>query len=69
MNELTNEDILAWFNCKCEPEYYIEEHGNVYVLYHGRCNHKHGANLCTISDIAFNCDLKELERLLNRKDK
>jgi len=55
--------------CDCKSTYSIEPHGDAYALYFGRCNHAHGYNLATISDISFNCELKELERLLNREDK
>lgn len=54
--------------CDCENKYSIEQHGDAHALYFGRCNHRHGYNLARISEISFNCELKELERLLNRKD-
>ena len=52
--------------CNCKQEYSIEEHGENMALYFGRCNHRHGMNLCTISDIASNCHLDVIEGLLNR---
>ena len=52
--------------CECEDKFSIEKHGDNHVLYLGRCLHKHGFNLFTISDIAFNCDLKEIENKLNK---
>jgi len=55
------------FICDCEIKFSIEPHGEAYALYLGRCNHKHGYNLAKISDIAHNCDLKEIERLLNAR--
>ena len=53
--------------CDCEDKYSIEPHGDAHVLYYGRCDHKHGYNLFTISDVAYNAELKEIEALLNRK--
>lgn len=54
--------------CDCKDEYSIEPHGDAYALYFGRCNHKHGYNLAKISDCSHNCELEEIERLLNRAD-
>ena len=51
--------------CNCKDTYTIEEHGYAYALYYGKCNHRHGYYLAKISDIAYNCDLKKIERLLN----
>lgn len=55
--------------CECEPAYSIESHGpqgEVYALYYGRCNHKHGLNLATISDVETD-DLIKIEDALNLK--
>jgi hypothetical protein len=57
--------IKDMLNCNCKDKYSIEKHGDAYALYFGRCDHKHGYNLAKISDLALNCDLKEIERLLN----
>jgi hypothetical protein len=54
--------------CKCEAKYTIEKHGKGYVLYHGRCHHRHGYNLAYITEPAANCDLAHIERLLNVGD-
>jgi hypothetical protein len=51
--------------CTCEAKYSIELHGDGYVLYHGRCGHRHGYNLVYLNDPAFNCDLKHIEKLIN----
>jgi hypothetical protein len=51
--------------CKCAAQYTIEPHGKGYVLYHGRCNHRHGHNLVYLNEPAANCDLAHIERLLN----
>jgi len=40
--------------CNCKNEYTIEPHADGKVLYYGRCNHRHGFNLCRVDDIAFN---------------
>jgi len=52
--------------CDCAAKYSIQKHGSDYALYFDRCNHKHGYNLAKISDCSSNCELEELERLLNR---
>ncbi len=54
--------------CDCESTYSIEKHGDYYALYFGRCGHRHGYNLAKISDISYNCEIEEIERLLKRKD-
>ena len=54
--------------CDCKSVYSIEPHGDAHTLYFGRCNHRHGYNLAKISDLSHNCELKEIERLLNREE-
>ncbi|MFT5760522.1 MAG: hypothetical protein ACI9LM_005309 [Alteromonadaceae bacterium] len=54
--------------CDCISKYSIEPHGYAHALYFGRCNHKHGYNLAKISECSDNCELEEIERLLNRLD-
>lgn len=54
--------------CDCEYKYSIEPHGDAYALYFGRCPHRHGYNLARLSELSFNCEIEELERLLNRPD-
>lgn len=51
--------------CDCPTLFSIEPHGEHQVLYLGRCNHQHGYNLLTISDVAYNCNLQELLHKLN----
>lgn len=51
--------------CECESKYSIEAHGDGYVLYWGRCNHKHGYNLVYLKEPAYNCDIQLLERIIN----
>lgn len=67
---MTNEE--AWAKllepCTCEARYTIEPHGEGYALYHGRCVHRHGYNLAYITEPSFNCDLKQIERLINLGD-
>jgi hypothetical protein len=55
--------------CACEARYTIEPHGDGYALYYERCAHRHGYNLAYITEPAFNCDLKHIERLINLGDK
>jgi hypothetical protein len=43
--------------CNCKDEYSIESHGKDYVLYFGRCDHRHGFNLCTLSDFDIDGEL------------
>lgn len=62
-----SEDGIDLLNCRCKQKYSIEKHGDQHVLYFGRCFHKHGFNLFTISEVAHNCDLKEIEKRLNNK--
>lgn len=60
-------DMEKYFldECHCKQKYTIEPHGDVYALYYGRCGHRHGFNLCHISEVAHNCDLEKLAVLLN----
>jgi hypothetical protein len=50
---------------KNTDKYTIEPQGDNFVLYYGRTNDHHGYNLATVSNIAFNCDLKHIEKLIN----
>ena len=52
--------------CECKPKYTLEQHGNAKVLYFDRCSHKHGYNLCTISDESDNFVPDHFLELLNR---
>jgi len=36
--------------CDCETVYTVEEHGDSYAIYYGRCNHKHGYNLGLLTE-------------------
>lgn len=58
-------EIEDLFECKCEESYSIERHGDGYVLYYGRCPHKHGLNLFYIKEPAYNCNLTQIEHYLN----
>ena len=62
---MNKEEIENLLYCKCETKFSIEPHGDEKVLYLGRCNHKHGENLFTISDVAFNCNLEGIVNKLN----
>ena len=55
--------------CDCESDYSIEPHGDDYVLYFGRCSHRHGYSLARLSECSHNCELEEIERLLNRPNR
>lgn len=55
--------------CQCETKFSIEPHGDELVLYVGRCPHRHGLNLFTISDVAANCDLDSILGKLNEESK
>lgn len=54
--------------CDCKNRYTIEPRNGAYTLYMGRCPHRHGYNLATITDVAFNCDVRGIVRLLNFDD-
>ena len=66
-NSAEKQDLNALLCCNCETKFSIEKHGDNHVLYLGRCNHKHGFNLFTISEVANGCALKSLEDKLNEK--
>jgi hypothetical protein len=51
--------------CKCPTVFSIEAHGDVLVLYLGRCDHRHGYNLVHLSDEAHNFDADHIVKLLN----
>jgi hypothetical protein len=65
---MTPDHFLEIFNCKCEPKYTIEPHGEGYALYYGRCNHKHGYNLINMLEPAWNFDPNHIEKLINIGD-
>lgn len=54
--------------CECEETYSIEKHGDGHVIYYGRCPHKHGYNLATLTELSYNCDISRLEDCLIRGD-
>ncbi len=51
MSELKAKDMNI---CECEDKFTIEEHGGGEVLYFGRCDHKHGFNLCHVTEKSYN---------------
>ena len=51
MSELKASDFDI---CDCKDEFTIEPHGDGEVLYFGRCNHKHGFNLCHVTEKSHN---------------
>jgi len=55
--------------CSCKIEYSIEPHGpdGHFVLYKGRCMHRHGLNLCRLSEFDYNGELTraQIVRALN----
>ncbi len=36
--------------CTCIDQYLIEPHNTGFALYYGRCKHRHGFKLCSLSD-------------------
>ena len=54
--------------CDCKAEYSIESHGDGYALYYARCGHRHGYNLVTMIDPAYNFEPRHIERLINAGD-
>jgi hypothetical protein len=60
--EFSIDDLFA---CHCEYKYSIEPHGGGYVLYYGRCGHRHGDNLVNMIEPAWNFDPVQITRLLN----
>jgi hypothetical protein len=52
-------------DCVCDPKFTIEPHNDGYVLYYGRCPHRHGYNLVQLIEPAFNFEPKHIERLIN----
>lgn len=62
--------LLSIFEqCKCDPKYSIEPHGEGYALYYGRCRHRHGYNLINMVEPAWNFDPKHIENLINTGDR
>jgi len=55
--------------CSCVSRYSIEPQDGDYALYYGRCRHRHGYNLVTMVDPAFNFELRHIEKLINLGDK
>jgi hypothetical protein len=51
--------------CECAAQYTIEPHGDGYVLYYGRCRHRHGYNLIYMTEPAWNFYPTHIEKLLN----
>lgn len=54
--------------CRCEEKYSLEEieEGKTWILYFGRCPHRHGYNLVTLSDPSFNFYTEIFLENLNR---
>ena len=50
--------------CECKDRYSIEQHGNGYALYFGRCQHRHGYNLAHITETSPDV-IKRIETALN----
>lgn len=57
-------DFTDFLDCKCEQTYTVEPHGDGFVLYYGRCNHRHGSNLVYLKEPAFNFDPWHIQKLL-----
>lgn len=53
-------------HCRCKEKYSIEPHGDARVLYYGRCPHRHGFNIFTITDVSNSCNLMAIVETLNR---
>ncbi len=50
--------------CPCVDKYSIEKHGKGYALYYGRCQHRHGFNLCLLSE--FDSEGQQTRALIER---
>lgn len=62
---MTNQSHFDDFlDCKCEQIYTVEPHGDGFVLYYGRCNHRHGYNLVYLKEPAINFDPEHIQKLL-----
>lgn len=51
--------------CQCIDQYSIGKHGDGYAVYFGRCMHRHGYNLCQITDITREDIIKSFAAKLN----
>lgn len=51
--------------CECKTEYSLEEHGEGWALYLGRCNHRHGYNIANIEEI----DLARMRDMVERANR
>jgi len=51
--------VSALEPCTCKSEYSIEPHGPTgsFALYRGRCPHRHGLNLCHMTEFGPNGEL------------
>ena len=50
--------------CHCVDKYSIAEHGKGFALYYGRCQHRHGYNLCLLSE--FDSEGQQTRALIER---
>lgn len=61
---------MSWADlmiCKCIPKWTVEEHGNGYTIYHGRCRHKHGYNWSHLTECSPQM-AEKIENALNSYD-
>lgn len=59
--------IKDLLECVCKPKYSIEEHGDGYAIYWGRCQHKHGVNLAHITECRRKDIIEYFEKALNKE--
>lgn len=57
----------CYCGCKvCEEKYTVEERNKEWVIYFGRCKHRHGFNLGYLKDVDIQ-KVKELIKLANKQ--
>lgn len=66
MTNNENKFIDKLFDCNCDPKFLIEKQiDGSYILFFGRCPHKHGDNLVYLTNPAINFNTEYIENLLN----
>ena len=63
------ESLNILMECQCKQKYSIEPHGKGHALYFGRCTHKHGSNILSITECSRKDILQMIEDKLNNKGK
>ena len=44
-------DVFNFAKCECKEKYSIEEYGDGYALFQGKCSHKSGYHLANLIDV------------------